>query len=79
MSSPVQIGTSSWSSVSAGDVNIAAIRIDGRIFGIGNNNSGQVSSTPTPQVPYSSPVQIGTSSWIAVSTGEQSIIALLKK
>ena len=66
-SSPVQVGTSSWTKVSAGDVSVYAIRLDGALFSWGDNTSGQLGSTTI--VPRSSPVQIGTSSWSSVSAG----------
>jgi alpha-tubulin suppressor-like RCC1 family protein len=68
-SSPVQIGTSSWSIISANRCMSAAIRIDGRLYVWGDNlyaGLGQGSNSPTEIL---SPVQLGTSSWSAVSVG----------
>jgi alpha-tubulin suppressor-like RCC1 family protein len=53
--------------VSAGHQHNAAIRIDGRLFTWGRNSSGQLGNGNTTNA--SSPVGIGTSSWIMASTG----------
>jgi len=66
-SSPVQVGTSSWTSVSSGFNQVYAIRSDGALFAWGNNNTGQLGDGTN--VSKSSPVQIGTSSWTAVAVG----------
>ena len=65
--SPVQIGSSSWIAVAAGNGHSAAIRYDGKLFTWGNNNTGQLGDGTV--IAKSSPVQIGSSSWIAVSAG----------
>jgi alpha-tubulin suppressor-like RCC1 family protein len=75
-SSPVQIGSSSWTAVSAGQLHTAAIRSDGRLFTWGNNLSGQLGDGTT--VDKASPVQIGSSSWTAVSAGRNHTLAILK-
>ena len=70
LNSPTQIGTSSWTFLTGGRGlygSTYAIRTDGRLFGWGVNQSGQIADPATPF--YSSPVAIGTSSWTAVSTG----------
>ena len=64
-SSPVQIGASSWTFVSAGYYYNMAIRADNTLWGWGENLSGQLGINNA--ITRSSPVQIGTSSWIAVS------------
>jgi len=66
-SSPVQVGSSQWSIISAGTQSSAAIRFDGALFTWGANYFGQLGDGT--QVNRSSPVQIGTSSWIQVSLG----------
>jgi alpha-tubulin suppressor-like RCC1 family protein len=66
-SSPVQIGTSSWTSVSAGNSHTAAIRTDGALFTWGRNTNGQLGDGTT--ISKSSPVQIGTDSWTYVAAG----------
>ena len=66
-SSPVQVGTSSWTQVGAGGNHTAAIRSDGGLFTWGFNSYGQLGNGNTTS--RSSPVQVGTSSWTQVSTG----------
>jgi alpha-tubulin suppressor-like RCC1 family protein len=66
-SSPVKIGSSSWSSVSAGNSHIAAIDITGALYAWGLGTSGQLGDGTI--VTKSSPVKIGTSSWTSVSAG----------
>jgi alpha-tubulin suppressor-like RCC1 family protein len=70
-SSPVQIGTSSWTKVSSGSTYTAAIRNDGALFTWGNNANGCLGEFTTTAVAgnRSSPVQIGTSSWTQVRAG----------
>ena len=67
VSSPVQVGTSSWTAVAGGYYHTAAIRSDGALFTWGHNNYGQLGQNTTTNV--SSPVQVGTSSWTAVVGG----------
>jgi alpha-tubulin suppressor-like RCC1 family protein len=74
-SSPVQIGTSSWTQVAASEGNTAAIRSDGLLFAWGGNAFGRLGDGTT--VNKSSPVQIGTNSWIAVRTGAAHTVALI--
>ena len=64
VSSPVQVGTSSWTAVVGGYYHTAAIRSDGALFTWGYNFYGQLGQNTTTNV--SSPVQVGTSSWTAV-------------
>jgi alpha-tubulin suppressor-like RCC1 family protein len=68
-SSPVQIGTSSWNMVSAGISVITAIKADGSLWTWGQNTNGQLGINNADGLSYSSPVQIGTSSWTMVSSG----------
>ncbi len=76
-SSPVQIGTSSWSILPSSITifNSHAIRIDGRLFGWGGNTVGGPVGDST-NINRSSPVQVGTSSWTQVSHGEGSTFAI---
>ena len=68
--SPVQVGSSSWTLVAADYFNSFAIRSDGALFAWGTNQFGTIGdSTSGTQTAKSSPVQIGTSSWIAVNIG----------
>jgi alpha-tubulin suppressor-like RCC1 family protein len=66
-SSPIQIGTSSWSKVSTGNSNSVAITTTGALYTWGYNGQGQLGDGTT--IDKSSPVQIGTSSWTLVSGG----------
>lgn len=65
--SPIQIGTSSWTTISAGGTHAVAIRSNGSLFGWGLATSGQVGDGTL--VSKSSPVQIGSSSWTAITAG----------
>jgi alpha-tubulin suppressor-like RCC1 family protein len=72
-SSPVQIGIgSSWKALATGSTlnTFAAIRSDNTLWVWGSNSYGQfgTGSTDTTTI-LSSPVQVGTSSWSAVSVG----------
>jgi alpha-tubulin suppressor-like RCC1 family protein len=69
-SSPVQVGNSSWVSVSASFGQILAVDSSGRLFAWGLNSSGQMGDGTT--INKSSPVQIsvGKSNWISVATGQ---------
>ena len=67
-SSPVQIGTSSWSQVSMGASHGTAISSNNLLYAWGFNTSGQVGDFTT--IAKSSPVQIGASSWTHVTAGE---------
>lgn len=68
-SSPVQIGSSSWTAASAGFAHTVAIRLSGALFTWGNNLEGQLGDVSTPiGSNRSSPVQVGSSSWVAIST-----------
>jgi alpha-tubulin suppressor-like RCC1 family protein len=84
-SSPVQIGSSSWTSVSAGTTHTAAIRSDGALFTWALGTSGQlgdgttVSKSSPVGFPLSqtiqnqnfpSPTQIGSATWSFASAGE---------
>jgi alpha-tubulin suppressor-like RCC1 family protein len=74
--SPVQIGSSSWTFIDQwnnGDTS-AAIRNDGMLFAWGLNSSGQVGDNTTEN--KSSPVQIGSSSWISVCAGSNMTMAI---
>ena len=74
-SSPVQIGTSSWSVVSAAIYMSAGILTTGALFTWGQNGSGILGDGTT--INRSSPVQIGTSSWSAVSVGSNCMAGIL--
>jgi alpha-tubulin suppressor-like RCC1 family protein len=65
--SPTQIGSSSWTAVSAGGTHTAAIRSDNLLFTWGSNAYGQLGDGTTLQ--RNLPVQIGSNTWRIVSTG----------
>ena len=73
-SSPVQVGTSSWTSVSAGFSHTAAIRSDNLLFTWGAGTYGRLGDGTIAN--KSSPVQIGSSSWTSVSAGGAHTAAL---
>jgi alpha-tubulin suppressor-like RCC1 family protein len=73
-SSPVQVGTSSWSQVSCENGSTFAIKYDGTLWAWGNNFYGGLGLNNT--VSRSSPVQIGTSSWSLVSAGNDHTLAI---
>jgi len=74
-SSPVQIGSSSWTSVSAGPLHTSAITVDNRLFTWGSGANGRLGDGTTTS--KSSPVLIGSSSWIAVSAGRDHTLGIL--
>ena len=59
----------SWTAISAGNEHTVAIRSDYKLFAWGLNNIGQLGDGMFPLVTKSSPVQIGSSSWVAVAAG----------
>lgn len=81
-SSPVQVLSGSymnpeiesWSFVSCGELATAAIRTDGALFTWGYNFYGQLGDGTT--VAKSSPVKIGTDSWVSVSITTYNAFAL---
>ena len=70
-SSPVQVGTNSWTTAQAGSAWSGAIRSDGTLWVWGNNGSGQLALNDI-NVSRSSPVQVGTSSWNSIGLGTAS-------
>ena len=74
---PLQVGTSSWSAVSAGTLHSLAIRADNTLWSMGYNNSGNLGiGTAGGATSRSSPVQVGTSSWLAVDAGSDHSLAI---
>lgn len=75
-SSLVQVGSSSWTAVSAGLIHSAGITLDKRLWAWGRNTTGQLNSSLDPAV-YTyknAPNQFGTrSSWTVVAAGSSSI------
>ena len=64
-SSPVQIGSSSWTAVSAGINHTLAIRSGGTLFGWGRNVEGQLTTAG----------KFETHSWTAVTSGFSHTVA----
>jgi alpha-tubulin suppressor-like RCC1 family protein len=64
-----------WTAVAAGPVHSFAIKIDGSLWGWGNNNHGQLGDgTETNR---NTPVRVGTdTNWIAASAGVYHSIAV---
>lgn len=70
-SSPVQVGTSSWTLVTRGGTTAAAIRQDGRLFVWGTNSEGSLGlDSANLTLVVRSPTQLGTSSWTLVNQGD---------
>jgi alpha-tubulin suppressor-like RCC1 family protein len=72
-SSPVQVGTSSWSQIDIGISRSLAIRSDGTLWSWGLNG-GYLGTNDTTN--RSSPTQIGTSSWSQISGGGYRTLAI---
>ena len=73
-SSPTQIGTSSWTLISAGGSHTVATRIDGGLFTWGSGNTGQLGNGLTTN--RASPSQVGASSWTSISAGASDTYAI---
>jgi alpha-tubulin suppressor-like RCC1 family protein len=75
-SSMAQVGSGKWKQVSIGPQSgyTAAIDRQGRLWMWGNNSDGQLGQND--RVHRSSPVQVGTSSWLQVSCSSQHTVAL---
>ena len=73
-SSPIQIGTSSWSQVNAGATTSYAIRSDGTLWAWGDNFYGQLATNNA--FLRSSPIQIGTSSWTQINAAAYHALAI---
>jgi arylsulfatase A-like enzyme len=74
---PVQIETSTWTSVSAGSAHSCGIRADARLACWGDDGAGQLGDGPTAgeicgdTVCQPSPALVGNDSWSSVSAGGQ--------
>ncbi len=72
---PVQIGTSTWKTVSAGFRTSFGIKTDGTLWAWGRNDLGQLGDGST--IDRRLPIQIGTdNNWDTVSCGRQFTVAL---
>jgi alpha-tubulin suppressor-like RCC1 family protein len=73
-SSPVQVGNSSWSQVTASGGNTLLIRSDRTLWSWGDNTNGQVGDNTS--ISRSLPVQIGVSSWNFVHSSADACYAI---
>jgi alpha-tubulin suppressor-like RCC1 family protein len=72
--SPIQIGSSVWTSVSSGSKHAIAIRSDSTLWAWGLNAQGQLGTDDA--INRSSPVQIASASWTSVSGGASHSLAI---
>ena len=73
-SSPVQVGTSSWTAVSCGRDHAGAITSNSKLYAWGTNTYGQLGQNNI--VSSLTPVQVGTRSWTLFSAGDRRSIAV---
>ena len=71
---PFQIGSDTWTSVSAGASHTMAIRTDGTLWAWGANGWGLLGDGTTTN--RNSPVQIGSATWNSVSAGMSTTVAV---
>ena len=64
---PVQIGSSTWKTITAGRFHSLAILGDDTLWAWGNNQSGQLGDGGVTQ--RNSPVQVGSSTWESIIAG----------
>ena len=81
VSSPTLIGTTNWSTFSTNGVTSAGIKSDGTLWTWGQNSYGALgininNGYNINSAVINSPIQVGTSSWIAVSVGAENIVAI---
>jgi len=76
-SSPVQLGSDTWSSTSAGYSFTMAIKSDGTLWSWGENFAGVLGlDLSSSAARRSSPVQIGLSLWTSVACGQLNAMAI---
>jgi len=75
ISSPVQVGTSSWTTVSAGTSYSVGINSIGLLYAWGLNNLSQLGNVSTNNV-ESTVVQVTTGSWTKISAGTNHSLAI---
>tara|TARA_R110002124_G_scaffold253119_1_gene418549 strand:- start:60 stop:836 length:777 start_codon:yes stop_codon:yes gene_type:complete len=76
-SSPVQVGSGYWQSVSGSDQSSTGVTTGGKLYTWGNNNFGQLGQGNTTS--YSSPVQVGAlTTWSVSATGEGESMSAIK-
>ena len=71
---PQQVGSDKWISVSLGWTVCVGIKEDGTLWGWGRNNSGQFGAFATGE--QHSPVQLGTDTWIAADACYNHFLAI---
>lgn len=73
-STPVKLGTSTWTKISCGEAHVLAVRSDGTLWAWGRNSAYQLARSGSDM---SSPVQIGSATdWLDVSANADSSAAL---
>ena len=72
-STPTQVGTATWSAVSAGSNFVVAIKTDGTLWTWGDNSTGQLGQAPANRFV---PTQVGTATWLSVAAGSNFVVAL---
>jgi alpha-tubulin suppressor-like RCC1 family protein len=71
-SSPVQIGTTTWSNIAAARFHSIALKTDGTMWAWGYNDAGQVGDNTV--IHRSSPVQVGSlTTWSQIAGGSHSL------
>jgi alpha-tubulin suppressor-like RCC1 family protein len=65
-SSPTQVGSTNWNTISSTSLNSASIKTDGTLWVWGSNTDGQLGLNDN--VNRSTPIQIGNSYWSVIST-----------
>jgi alpha-tubulin suppressor-like RCC1 family protein len=76
-STPTQVGSFAWSSVSTGNISSMAIRENGTVWGWGDNTSGKLGLND--RTGRSSPTQVGAlSNWYLISVGGTAFSAAIK-
>lgn len=73
---PVRLGSESWSSVSLGDFHSVAIRSDGTLWAWGYNSVGQLGNGTTSRSLVPVQEANGFTDWVAVSAGASHNLAL---
>lgn len=74
-SSPSQVGTATWSKVSAGSYNGFAIKPDGTLWSWGSNSSGALGLGNTTN--YSAPIQVGSlTDWFIISGKSSNVLSI---
>ena len=65
-----------WESVSNGETHVMGIKLNGTLWGWGNNTSRQLGFYTNPGIHQHTPIQIGTSNdWQSVAAGAQFSLA----